>query len=152
MMRHVVLGLAFWSLGCASSQSAAPALSEIRVLVRVSREEAFRQARVAFEAEGLEIDPPLKRDTILYSMPRLISPGIAVTYRAVAHAVDSGSVVILTGTVNNRREAAWDAAMLGIPKRREDPLTSRSKGDEQFGWQLLQRIAGRLREGDLPKP
>jgi len=151
-MRQVVLGLALWSVGCVPSQSSAPAPSEIRVPVGVSREEAFKQTRAAFEAEGLEIDPPLKRDTILYSMPHQVAPGVLVTYRGVAHAVDSGSVVILSGTVNNRREAAWDAAMLGIPKRRETPLTSRARGDEQFGWQLLQRIAGRLRQSDLPKP
>jgi hypothetical protein len=137
---------------CGHPREPSPASSQIEVRLASARADALKQTRKALQDEGFEVDPPLRHDSVLSTNRKPVAQGIFVEYRAIVHFVDSASsVVALTGIVFNQHEAQWDMAFLGIPKRKETPLTKDARGDEQLGWTKMQQIANRLRT-DPPAP
>lgn len=84
------------------------------------------------------------------SVPAEIASMVPATYRATIISADSGSLVVLSGTIRNNNGALFAQAMTGLkPDVSELPLHSAMKGDLGKGWQRLERIAARLR-GERP--
>ena len=128
-----------------------PSTSQIQVRLPSLPDDALKQTRAVFQEQGIDVDMPLKHDSILHVEPYKLSRRLQVTYQASVHPADSGSVVTLSALVYNTLDAAWDQAMLGVPKLSKNVLTKNTKGsDEQAGWHKLEQIAAKLRDNPPP--
>jgi hypothetical protein len=147
-------GIGLFSASCLPPKTVVdPSTSQIRVRLPLLPDDALKQTRAVFQEQGIDVDMPLKHDSILHVEPYKISRRVQVTYQAVVHPADSGSVVTLSALVYNTLDAAWDQAMLGVPKLSKNVLTKKTKGsDEQAGWQKLEQMAARLRSPAGPAP
>ena len=128
--------------------SAPPTPESARILVQLSvaRTAAYDKTVAAFVAEGLNIANGSTEGT-LASVPIDIANQVPATYRAAFIGTDSGTTVVLSGSIKNENGAVMAQAMTGLKSEaREFQLHSAMTGQLGEAWARLERIAARLRE------
>lgn len=144
---HVAVALSFVAVSC-TTIPAPPTPESARILIqlRVARTAAYDKTVGAFVAEGLNIASG-STDGTLASVPIDIANQVPATYRAAFIGTDSGTTVVLSGSIKNESGALMAQAMTGLKSDApEFQLHNAMTGKLGDAWARLERIAERLRQ------
>jgi len=107
----------------------------IVITTKLPAAETFRRTAAAFAAEGVTLDNASADAGFLLASPELIhtlSGDVTLQYRASVVASDSGSTVLLTGTLSLHDNSSRGSRYALTPMKTEQ-------------WARLERIADRIR-------
>lgn len=149
-MRYLALVslLTSLALGCGSIPAPpTPESAQIKVSVLGSRMVAYQRTVAAFVEEGLNIAQGSGDGGVITTVPIDEMEMTPTTYRAALISTDSTTVVIFSGSIENRAGAFMAQAITGLhPDAPTFPLHSAMTGDLGKAWQRLERVAARLRQ------
>lgn len=144
-MQSLSVGILLVVAAC-TSVSAPPSPESARIIIALpgTRAQAYDRTAAAFVAEGLNIADGSA--TNLSSVPIDVADQVPATYRAAFIGTDSGTDVVLSGSIKNENGALMAQAMTGLKTDAPDfPLHSAMTGTLGAAWARLERIAARLR-------
>lgn len=133
-------------LGCGSiPPPPSPESAQIKVQLSGSRTAVYQRTIAAFVDEGLNIAQGSAEGGVITTVP--VDEDNPTTYRAALISTDSATVVVLSGSIENKSGALFAQALTGLQTDALTfPLHSAMTGDLGKLWERLERVAARLRE------